>query len=222
VLLSDGGHFENLGLYEMVLRRCRHIFVVDGSADPEGTYSDLGGAVRKIRIDLGVRIEFERPFPIFPRPASEEDKEGRKGGYVAVGRIYYGDADGDIYVPQEGGGRDPLVGTLVYIKPAFYGTEPRDIYNYAKGNETFPHESTADQFFDEPQFESHRALGSHVMECLVRKDSAPPDMFKDETAAGLLQGNLGEFVKHLNEQARKRSEGTADAHSGAGHHADDQ
>ncbi|HJQ30695.1 MAG TPA: patatin-like phospholipase family protein [Pyrinomonadaceae bacterium] len=222
VLLSDGGHFENLGLYEMVLRRCRHIFVVDGSADPEGTYSDLGGAVRKIRIDLGVRIEFERPFPIFPRPASEEDKEGQKGGYVAVGRIYYGDADGDIYVPKAGGGREPLVGTLVYIKPAFYGTEPRDIYNYAKGNVTFPHESTADQFFDEPQFESHRALGSHVMECLVRKNAARPDMFKDETAAERLQDNLGEFVRHLREQARKRNEGTAAAHAGAGRHANDR
>jgi hypothetical protein len=57
VYLSDGGHFENLGLYAMVLRRCRLIVVSDAGCDPHGTFEDLGNAIRKIRIDLGVPID---------------------------------------------------------------------------------------------------------------------------------------------------------------------
>jgi len=60
IYLSDGGHFDNLGLYEMVRRRCRFILVSDAASDPAGAFEDLGNAVRKIWIDLGVRIEFDR------------------------------------------------------------------------------------------------------------------------------------------------------------------
>ena len=60
IYLSDGGHFDNLGLYEMVRRRCRFILVSDAGSDPAGAFEDLGNAVRKIWIDLGVRIEFDR------------------------------------------------------------------------------------------------------------------------------------------------------------------
>jgi len=58
VQISDGGHFEDLGIYEMVMRRCHRIIVVDGGADPKFEFEDLGNAVRKIRIDLGIQIEF--------------------------------------------------------------------------------------------------------------------------------------------------------------------
>ena len=58
VYLSDGGHFENLGLYEMIRRRCRCIVVSDAGCDPEYGFEDLGNAVRKIAIDLGVYISF--------------------------------------------------------------------------------------------------------------------------------------------------------------------
>ncbi len=209
VLLSDGGHFENLGLYEMVLRRCRDIVVVDGSADPEGSLEGLGDAVRKIRIDLGIRIEFEGPFPIVPRPRSEEPElpEGT-GGYCAVGLIHYEDVDGALtpedpaWVPPD---HDPerhrLTGRLVYIKPTIYGGEPRDIYNYAQGDPTFPHESTADQFFDEPQFESHRMLGAYVVEKLFEEAPGPSP-------------NLRPFIEWLDKRADALRPG-ASARSGA-------
>ena len=67
--LSDGGHFENLGLYEMVLRRCRHIIVVDADADSEFQFEDLGNAIRKIEIDLGVPIT----FPDFPEGTADAE-----------------------------------------------------------------------------------------------------------------------------------------------------
>jgi hypothetical protein len=184
VLLSDGGHFENLGLYEMVMRRCRHIVVVDGSADPSGSYDDLGGAVRKIRIDLGISIEFtDKRFPIISRPDSEE----KSGAYFAIGTINYTDVDDAL---------GAVNGTLIYIKPAIYNTEPRDVFNYAKGDPTFPHESTADQFFNEPQFESHRMLGFYILEKLVGDDvpSSPQG-----------HASIKQFVATLEQNAREAS-----------------
>ncbi|HXQ38247.1 MAG TPA: hypothetical protein VN843_29850, partial [Anaerolineales bacterium] len=150
VYLTDGGHFENLGIYEMVLRRCHLIVISDAAADPEYNFGDLGNAIRKVRIDLGVPIEFTA-MPIFGQDAKDYDK--RKGMYWAIGRIRYSCIDADA---QDG--------LLIYIKPAVYGTEPGDVLEYKKSHPTFPHQSTADQFFDEPQFESYRILGSHVMD----------------------------------------------------------
>jgi hypothetical protein len=156
VNLSDGGHFENLGLYEMVLRRCHYIIVSDGGQDPECSFADLGEAVRKIRIDFGIPIEFE-PMTIYPRSAINALKRaGQKGHNCAIGHIRYSVVDGDT-APD---------GVIVYIKPACYGDEPRDIYEYFKRNKTFPHESTSDQFFSESQFESYRMLGAYTMEKL--------------------------------------------------------
>jgi hypothetical protein len=148
VYLTDGGHFENLGLYEMVLRRCHVIIVSDAAADRDYRFGDLGNAIRKVRIDLGIPIEFTA-LPIF-RP---EPQETRKGMYWALGRIKYKCIDGNV---------DD--GLLIYIKPAVYGKEPGDVLEYGKTHPEFPHQSTADQFFDEPQFESYRVLGSHVMD----------------------------------------------------------
>jgi hypothetical protein len=153
VNLSDGGHFENLGLYEMVLRRCHYIVVSDAGEDPECSFADLGEAVRKIRIDFGIPIEFG-PMSIYPRSQIDTLKGPRHR--CAIGQIRYSMVDGDSVAD----------GVLVYIKPACYGDEPRDIYEYFKKSKTFPHESTADQFFSESQFESYRMLGAHTMEKL--------------------------------------------------------
>jgi hypothetical protein len=153
VNLSDGGHFENLGLYEMVLRRCHFIVVSDGGQDPECSFADLGEAVRKIRIDFGIPIEFGA-MSIYPR--SQIDALKNAGHYCAIGCIRYEIVDGK-GVPD---------GVIVYIKPACYGNEPRDIYEYFKRSRTFPHETTADQFFSESQFESYRMLGEYTMKKL--------------------------------------------------------
>jgi hypothetical protein len=147
VYLSDGGHFENLGLYEMVLRRCHRIFVSDAGCDPRGAFDDLGNAIRKIRIDLGISIVLAKMM-IIPRTANE------LGKYCAIGTIKYSAVDGE-------GIND---GMLIYLKPAYYGDEPIDIFNYAQTSQAFPHESTADQWFSESQFESYRALGQHCMQ----------------------------------------------------------
>ena len=91
IYLSDGGHFENLGLYEMVLRRCHHIVVSDAGEDPECSFADLGEAVRKIRIDFGIPIEFG-PMGIYSR--SQIDALKDSGHNCAIGRIRYSVVDG--------------------------------------------------------------------------------------------------------------------------------
>ena len=150
VYLSDGGHFENLGLYEMVRRGCRRIVVVDASCDVDYKFDDLQDALRKIHIDFGIPINFDEPLPT---PAQAR----ASGRHVAVATIRYDFAD-----PQA------QKGCLVYIKPVLSGDEPLDITCYAADNKkpgrAFPHQSTADQFFDEAQFESYRALGMHSVE----------------------------------------------------------
>ena len=160
VYLSDGGHFENLALYEMVLRRCRFIVVSDAGADPDYTFEDLGNAVRKMRIDFGVPIDFEEPVNIHGR-------DGNAGTYWATARIGYSAID-----MPEGGNPDDYDGVLVYVKPAVYGNEPRDVVNYHSLSPTFPQETSADQFFSESQFESYRELGSWIVDQLVTNPAA--------------------------------------------------
>jgi len=156
VYLSDGGHFENLGFYEMVLRRCRRIIVSDAGSDVKFVFGDLGNAIRKIYIDFGIHVRIDR-MGLFPRPPDKNKHENPR--YCATGRIFYSDVDG----------KDAPVGEFVYIKPVFYGGEPHDIYNYAMTNEAFPHESTGDQWFSESQFESYRALGSYTVNQICEK-----------------------------------------------------
>jgi hypothetical protein len=152
VYLSDGGHFENLALYEMVRRRCRFIVVIDAGCDPKFAFEDLGNAVRKIYIDLGIRIQFEGLEALRNHP-SAADGDARKIPYLATGTIDYKDADD---------GNEDDNGQILYIKPAYHGTEGVGIRSYATANKEFPHEPTADQWFTESQFESYRSLGLEV------------------------------------------------------------
>ena len=148
VYLSDGGHFENLGLYEMVLRRCHLIVVSDASTDPDYKFDSLGMALRKIRIDLGIPIEFENGFDIYTKYPHDTGK------HASVGAIRYSCVDDDC-----------TDGVLIYIKASLSQTrEPRDVLHYHQENEAFPQEFIGDQWFSESQFESYRMLGSHIID----------------------------------------------------------
>ena len=190
VYLSDGGHFENLGLYEMVLRRCKVIVVSDASTDPEYNYDSLGMAIRKIRIDLGIPIEME-DFAIAPNSPDNL--------YFTLGKIRYSCVDDD--------GTD---GTLVYIKASLSKREPRDIMNYWRANRAFPQEPIADQFFIESQFESYRMLGSYIVSSMCEGRDGDVDW----------QANgLSEFVDRLiqyQECPEPEVSPSSNGHAGAG------
>ncbi len=141
VFLSDGGHFDNLGLYELVRRQCRFILISDAGADLAHSFADLGNAIRRCRTDHGCEIDIDIA-------ALRRDPErGGSASHVAIGRLDY---------------RDGGCGILVYVKASLTGDEPADVLQYAAGSSTFPHQSTANQFFDEAQFEAYRRLGEHI------------------------------------------------------------
>lgn len=151
IYLSDGGHFENLGLYEMLRRRCRCIVVVDAGCDPEMKFEDLGNAVRKSYIDFGVNVDFRRI-----------EIQARQNPPVAGARFGLAEIS---YPKSSQDGSGARSGWLLYIKPTYYcTTEGMEVRGYASDHPSFPHESTTDQWFSESQLEAYRALGAHIME----------------------------------------------------------
>jgi hypothetical protein len=179
VYLSDGGHFENLGAYELVRRRCRYVVVCDAGCDGQHLFEDLGNLIRKCRADFGVPIEIDTGA----LRRSAETRHVR--WHCAVGKIRYDAVD-----------YGAVPGTLVYLKPSLSGDEPADVLHYAAQHPDFPHETTADQFFTESQFESYRALGQHVAEQVfaealddVEREQAalPPGATADDRRRGVCQ-----------------------------------
>jgi len=140
VNVSDGGHLENLGIYELLRRRCSYIVSVDGGADPTHRFGSLVELIRFAKIDMGVKIEIDLSD-------LEKDKNGLSRKHWALGTIRYGENQ---------------TGQLLYIKASITGDENLYVRDYAEHNPLFPHQSTANQFFTETQFESYRALGFHA------------------------------------------------------------
>lgn len=154
VYLSDGGHIENLGIYELLKRGCQLIVVVDAEADPSMSFGSLIKLERYARIDLGVRIELPwQQIANLTEIVSDALARGyqvySQGPHCAVGRIFY-----------ENGAE----GIIVYFKSSLSGDEKDYIIDYKKRYPAFPHETTGDQFFSEEQFEVYRALGFHMVD----------------------------------------------------------
>jgi len=144
VYLSDGGHFENLALYELVRRHCRLIVICDASCDPGYAFGDLHNAMERCRTDFGVEIEID---PTSLKPSKPFAEGGLSSAHFAFGKIHYGT------------GRDADDGILLYVKPAVVTGDPGDVLGYPFVNRHFPHNTTANQWFDEAYFENYRALG---------------------------------------------------------------
>jgi hypothetical protein len=146
VHLSDGGHFENMALYELIRRHCRFIIASDCGADPDVGFNDFGNVVRRVRADFGVDIQIDLS-PLRP------DAKGMSRQAVVAGDIHYPEGD---------------TGILLLFKPSTTGNEPADVAQYQTRNHAFPHESTGDQFYDEAQWEAYRRLGEHVAHAAFR------------------------------------------------------
>jgi hypothetical protein len=146
VNLSDGGHTgDNVGIYPLLQRRCKVIIACDAEKDPALTFGSFTEALRHAYVDMGIDIDIDLSL-IRPDPVT-----GRSRSHSAVGRIRYPD-------------RKDQESFLIYLKNSLTGDEPEPIQNYHSDRPEFPHESTADQFFDDAQFESYRALGVHLAE----------------------------------------------------------
>jgi hypothetical protein len=154
VYLSDGGHFDNMGLYELVRRRCRYIVICDGEDDGELKFGGIGMAIRKCRIDFGAEVALDL------RPLQYVKDSQYSAAHCVVGTVKY----------PEG-----TQGVVVYIKSSLTGDEPADVLNYKKEHSSFPHDTTLNQWFTESQFESYRRLGHHLAFSVF--EPAGPDPF---------------------------------------------
>jgi hypothetical protein len=144
--VSDGGHIENLGVYELLRRRCRYIVAIDGEEDAKMTFQGLTTLQRLAFIDLGVVIEIGVD-------ALRLGDKGLSHSHFAFCRIRY---------PTDSRDGDVNYGYLIYLKLSLTGNEGEFIRRYRLDEPAFPHHSTADQFFTEAQFEAYRSLGEHV------------------------------------------------------------
>jgi hypothetical protein len=166
VYLTDGGHFDNMGLYELVRRRCYKIVICDAEADGDYSYEGIGDAIRKCRIDFGAEIELDLS------PTRPNAKSGLSTAHIIRGTIRYPETPSD------------QKGAVWYIKASLTGKAPSDlpavpvkgsvelpdvagdVQNYKLQHEHFPHDSTAEQWFTESQFESYRRLGQSIVDGL--------------------------------------------------------
>lgn len=170
VELSDGGHFDNVGIYELIRRRIKNIIIIDGTADPDLKLESFANAYERARNDFNVKIDissfpanFDDMMPGTARPhtaISTERKLAERGW--AVGKIFY---------PG-----DPVPGYVFYINTVLTERLPPNLYSYHAAHKSYPDEPTSDQFFDEQQFEAYRELGLEITWDMLRSVAAYRDL----------------------------------------------
>jgi hypothetical protein len=202
VNISDGGQIENLGVYELLRRKCRLIVALDGGADPEFEFSDLKNLVIRARNELGISITF--------RPGHEPEERIKPSPSRAFSFSHFAIAD-IAELPGKSGRGKVFKGTLVYVKSSVLRSEhwhPLTRQDplwwssmYKTNHPSFPHESTADQFFDSDQWEAYYMLGQYTAGDLVDVDLRIPARV-DERKAQLLKLNRRELERFFRRLAR--------------------
>ncbi|NUK84540.1 patatin-like phospholipase family protein [Streptomyces lunaelactis] len=176
LLCTDGGHFDNLGLVEMLRLRCRTIYVIDSSGDSPPLATTLAQAVTLAYEDLGVVIKFKQEEILKLVPGSAEPIEPKEpmaalnarfsASCVVVGDIIYPEP---VMFP---GGKLSTHGTIIFVKASLTPDMPYELLSYALKEKVFPRQSTFDQWFDHAQFNAYRALGHHLGEAAVKAEAA--------------------------------------------------
>jgi hypothetical protein len=188
VYLTDGGHIENLGIYELFRRRCKLIIAIDGEADPEMSFRSLVTLERYARIDFGLRIGL--PWAAVRDATQQASKQVLETGGLPPSQAAHGPhcALGTIYYPRNNGDESDAnsTGVLLYVKSSFTGDENDYVVDYKRRNPDFPHETTLDQLFTEEQFEVYRALGFHAVNSAFKRTNN--DLVSMEPAPAKWQG----------------------------------
>jgi predicted acylesterase/phospholipase RssA len=198
--LSDGGHFENTGIYELIRRHVRLIIACDGGADSEFSFSDFQTTIRRIEDDFGTRIHVldnatpDQVVPVAVEGAAyPKDAKFAEQGHM-IGCIRYPDGS---------------KGWLIFLKTALIRDLSFKVKGYAAQNPEFPDQSTIDQFFDEVQFEAYRELGYRLADKMLispapaagqgpegdRCQKVPPEPDADT-------GTLGDFIREYSDGVR--------------------
>ena len=191
--LSDGGHFENLGGYELIRRQVPYIILADSGADADYDYDDFANFQQKIRIDFQAQLEPLGTARWTAAVQADLNRMAQRGigqSSVAAAQAEWNRIREQISLDSTDGGpfeqlisrpsddempavkrhaallrvnyADGSHSLLLYVKSSLSGDESPDVCHYYAENPDFPHQSTADQFFNEEQWESYRQLGEHI------------------------------------------------------------
>ena len=148
IYVTDGGHFDNLGLIELLRRGCGQIVCFDAAGGDLTLFHTISEAIALARSDLGVDIEIDLA-PLMPSaPTTPPSVEGEFSPSDHV--------CGSIRYPNG------TEGVLVFAKLAMAEDAPQDARAFREVDPRFPNHPTIDQFFDERTFEAYRGLGAHA------------------------------------------------------------
>ena len=204
--VSDGGHIENLGVYELLRRRCKYIVAVDGEQDAKMTFQGLTTLQRLAAIDLGVKIDVGVD-------ALRLSDKGLSRSHFAFCRIHYPPDPPKHGDPPKSDGGGESYGYMIYLKLSLTGNEGEFIRRYRLDEPDFPHQSTADQFFSEAQFEAYRTLGEHVgdkmfLPALVEPGMAAskPDVKLEEWFGAIGKNTLDALPEYLDKVREARTQ----------------
>ena len=197
VYLTDGGHFENSGAYELLRRKTRVIVVCDNGADPDYQFEDLQNLIRKARIDLNLdirvaevadvkRLVGREGAQLFLNAAGGKWRDNVKSReccgvalLLEVGSFKRSDEERF----RDRSPADRASRYMVWIKPSLFPQMSEDLIGYALANPNFPQQTTGDQFFDEAQWESYRTLGAQLMNRLLNETDHGKNLFRALAAA---------------------------------------
>lgn len=204
--LSDGGHFENMGGYELIRRRLRLIIIIDAEADPDYRFAGMANLIRKARIDFRAEIKFleaceldqmmpggihcfstlekisrgshreEKPPSVHPGEAKKQSIDPLDQGRYALAHAAIARISYD--------NRDQAESCLIYIKPTLTGDEQLDVLQYQMENPSFPQQPSVEHHFDEAQWESYRALGEHIAKQVFQAPEGEDETVWWETLIG--------------------------------------
>lgn len=151
--LSDGGHFENTGAYELLRRRLKFIVIVDNGSDPEYGFDDVANLIHRVRVDFGIQISE------FSSNSARQEPVSLNHTVIAGSFLEFKSRKEFHAVQLITKFPDNQSGKIIVLKPRNSQDAPYDVRRYEGVSGRFPNESTVDQFFDDIQWESHRELG---------------------------------------------------------------
>ena len=171
--VTDGGHYENLGLVELLRRRCTTIYCVDGGGDHPPTAPGLAEAMALAKAELGITITLDNAWDTEPGSGSAiEPAEPLRSlnatlskTAIITGTITYPEASG---LPE---GR--RTGRLFVARALLTPDMPYDLLSYAAQHPEFPHDSTSDQWFEDGKFTAYAELGRYLGTKTLK--ARPPD-----------------------------------------------
>jgi len=167
--VTDGGHWENTGLVELLrTRMLDEIVCVDADSGPGNTAKSISKAIDLAQLEcaanISINLDALRSDPM-PSPGRDYSRRSVNLGLVR----------------RRVDGRERL-SLLWYCKPALTTDMPPQLLAYREVDPTFPRVSTVNQFFHVAQFAAYRELGRYNARMIQRARSVLAERVADHAS----------------------------------------